>query len=97
MCKSTTIVAPTTKGVRIYLEGISKVGWRGGSAYTVTYHDDKIVLSQQWAVGAKTRKVTASKGGVIDLESMKVQRWAQGATSVDITYSPDYITITRSA
>jgi hypothetical protein len=97
MCKSTTLVANTSKGQRIFLEGINKVGWQGGAAYTVTFHADKIVLSLQWATGAKTRKVTASKGGVIDLQSNKITRWANGATSVNIEYSADYITITRSA
>jgi hypothetical protein len=94
--KTNTVIAPTTKGHRIFLEGLSAVGWHGGSRYTVDYTLDTIILMKALpdTVG-KTRKVTASKGGVIDLESKRITKWAKGSESVSVQYDHNHIIIER--
>jgi hypothetical protein len=41
------------------------------------------------------RKVTQSKGGIIDITSKAVTQWAQGATVACVSFGIDTITITR--
>jgi hypothetical protein len=91
--KTHTVIAQTTKGHRVFLEGTASIGWTMGARYHVTYEEDTILL--QLAPEGK-RKVTASKGGVIDLESKKVTRWAQGATQCTIVHGNGRIAITRT-
>ena len=86
--KASTVIAPTSKGARIFLEGVG----RAGQPYTVTYADNAIMV--QFTSEGK-RKVVASKGGVIDLQSQKVTRWAQGATMANIMVDEHTIFITR--
>ncbi len=86
--KKSTVVAPTSKGHRIFLEGIGRVGQR----YNVAYSPTCITID---FVPTGKRKVVASKGGVIDLEGKKVTQWAVLTTRVGITYDNDTITIIR--
>ncbi len=82
--KTTTVIAQTTKGHRIFLEGLSAHGWASGMPYSVTYEPTQIVLALDPDNGK--RKVVASKGGVIDLESKKVTRWADGSSRATIVH-----------
>ena len=84
MCNNTgsTVVAPTSKGARVWLQGLDSLGWSGGTRYNVVFGDGLIQL--QRCVDGK-RKVTASKGGVIDLESKKVA--ATFAHTETVTYT----------
>lgn len=77
--KTTTVIAQTKKGHRVFLEGIGCTGQR----YNVAYVGDDILIS--FAPEGK-RRVVASKGGVIDLESKKVTQWAQGSTQATIVH-----------
>lgn len=86
--KTQTVIAQTTKGHRVFLEGIGRTGQR----YSVTYSDAHIVV--HFTPEGK-RKVVASKGGVIDLEGKKVTTWKGLATSVNIEYNADSIIIKR--
>lgn len=81
--KTHTVIAPTTKGHRVYLQDTAAIGWVVGAPYGVTYEDSCIVL--QLDHNGK-RKVSSSKGGVIDLESKKVTRWAQGSTQATVVH-----------
>ena len=92
MCKSTgkTVVAKTKKGSRVWLQGLDAFGWSGGTQYSVAYTGDSVVLTKS-ADGK--RKVTASKGGVIDLESKKVQTTFTGSESVVYTIESNQIVI----
>ena len=90
--KTSTVIAKTTKGHRVFLEGTAAIGWTGGARYHVTYEADTILL--QLAPEGK-RKVTASKGGVIDLESKKVTQWARGATQCIVAHGNGRIAIAR--
>ena len=86
--KTETVIARTSKGHRVFLEGIGRTGQR----YNVAYGTEEILIS--FATEGK-RKVVASKGGVIDLEGKKVTAWKQQADSVTIAYHDSHIVITR--
>jgi hypothetical protein len=67
--KTSTVIAPTKKGHRIWLEGVP------AQRFTVLFTEDVIVVT----LGPHgKRKVTQSKGGIIDITSQKVTQWAQG-------------------
>jgi len=85
--KTSTVIAQTKKGHRVFLESLSAIGWCSGMPYSVTYEPDFIVLSLDHDNGR--RKVVASKGGVIDLESKKVTAWAQGCTKATVVHDKD--------
>ncbi len=82
--KTSTVIAKTTKGHRVFLEGLCAHGWAAGMPYSVTFEPTCIVLQLDHDNGK--RKVVASKGGVIDLESKKVTQWAQGSTQATIVH-----------
>lgn len=88
--KSSTVIADTPKGARIFLEGVSSVILR--NTYDVHYSDSLIVIR---FIPEGKRTVVASKGGVIDLQSKKVTVWAQGATVAHIRHTEDTIFISR--
>jgi hypothetical protein len=92
--KTHTLIATTKKGKRVFLEGIAKAGWLGGDTYRVEYTPTSIFLTK--GVVGKLRKVTDSKGGVIDLESQAVARWAQDSTHCHVIYDGDVIVIQRN-
>ena len=89
--KTTTVVAQTSKGHRIFLQGIGYIGAR----YDVEYSDQWITIRFKHD-GTGKRKVVASKGGVIDLEGKKVSTWKRDANSVTVHYIPNLITIERA-
>ena len=92
---STIAVTPTTEGTRVWLQGLDTKGFYGGERYHVTYGTETIEIQ---AAPEGKRKITASKGGVIDLESQKVTTWAQGHTRALVVYdrARSRIIITRA-
>ena len=94
MAHNTTVIAKTNKGHRVWIQGVfADTGRTIGQRYNVNYSSDSIHLV--FATEGK-RKVTAAKGGIIDLEGKRVTQWAQGATSVTVHTTPAQITITRA-
>lgn len=87
--KTHTVIAQTSKGHRVFLEGIGRTGQR----YSVVYSEARITI--QFATDGK-RKVVSSKGGVIDLEGKKVTQWKGEATQVEMEYNTDNIIIRRA-
>jgi hypothetical protein len=90
---STTLRDRGPKGATIWLEGLERHGWRGGETYSVTITPEAIIYTK--ATEGKTRKVTASNGGLIDTTNKKVQVWAQGATEVQVHIGSQRIHIER--
>ena len=91
-----TVIADTSKGKRVWLQGLSRHGWDGGNTYRTDYTPDSIVYTRT-SVG-KVRKVTDSKGGIIDTVGKRVTQWAQGSDTVHVYLSDDgaQITIIRA-
>jgi hypothetical protein len=87
--KTQTVIAKTTKGHRVFLEGIGRIGQR----YSVEYSNSHVIVTFHTT---GKRKVVASKGGVIDLEGKKVTQWADGSTCATVSYSDEQIQITRA-
>jgi len=86
--KAQTVIAQTSKGHRIFLENIGRVGQR----YDIIYADNHITVH---FTATGKRKVVASKGGVIDIEGKKVSAWKRTTDTVAITYADNSITIAR--
>jgi hypothetical protein len=86
----TVAVTPTSKGHRVWLQGLVQRGYKG--RYTVLYSADTIQVV--FAYDGK-RTLCASKGGVVDIQSKKVTAWACDATRARVEYATDIITITR--
>jgi len=88
-------VTETKKGHRIWLQALESKSnkWASGTRFNVTYGPNII-----WLIRAHDgkRTVTASKGGIVDLEGKKVTQWAMGATMAHVTISDAAITITRA-
>lgn len=77
-----TTITKTTKGHRVWMQGTNdKYGWPVGARYDVTYEEDTIVLDLN---PDGKRKVSAGKGGIIDLTSQKVTRWSKGSDSATV-------------
>jgi hypothetical protein len=91
----TTPLTMTTKGIRVWVQGIAQHGWPAGTTYNTVIVGDTITYTK--ATEGKLRKVTAGKGCLIDNTSNKVTRWAQGSTQATYTITPHTITITRIA
>ena len=91
---TTTPIRTNSKGATIWVQDLAKHGWQGGTQYSVTITPDAIVYTK--CTTGKVRKVTASKGGVIDNTSKKVLVWSQGATQAHVHITSDTITITRA-
>jgi hypothetical protein len=93
--KTETIIAPTSKGARIFLENVlSATGRPQGQRYNVVFSPDSIHIL--FATDGK-RAVVSSKNGVIDLQSKKVTQWAQGATRATVHATTAQIIIQRAA
>ena len=88
---NTTPIAQTKKGARVWLQGLVAKGYTG--RYTVHFCPDIIVIA--FREDGK-RKVSPSKGGIVDLESKKVLQWAKGATTATIDYTSNAIYISRA-
>ena len=89
-----TPVTKTTKGHRVWLQGLSAHGWQGGTRFNTTITPAGIVHTRD---PEGKRKVTAAKGGIIDTVSQKVTRWAQGSTEASVQITHDIITIQRES
>lgn len=80
----TTVITPTAKGHRIWVQALASKGITGARV-DVTITDSVILLT--FGPDGK-RKVTQSKGGIVDLVSNKITRWAQGATEATVEVMP---------
>lgn len=80
---TTVSITPTAKGHRVWLQALESKGYTL-PRYTVEYTKDLILI--QFSVDGK-RKVTQSKGGIIDLVGKKVTQWADGATTASVAYN----------
>ena len=90
---TTTVVAKTNKGHRVWIQGVfATTGRTIGQRYDVNYSSDSIHIV--FSTTGK-RKVTAAKGGIIDLEGKRVTQWAQGATQVTVDAGKSQIIIIR--
>ena len=87
--KDSTVIATTKKGHRVFLENVGRIG----QPYTVVFTEDTIGVVFH---PAGKRRVVASKGGVIDIESKKVTQWKQSATMATVTAEANTIVIRRS-
>lgn len=92
---NTYTIGTTSKGSRVWLQGLTRYGWDGGDFYTTEYTSSAIVLTKVPTKQKGARKVTAAKDGIIDLCSNKVTEWAQEATQVAVVYTEQAIIITR--
>lgn len=91
---NTLHIGDTTKGRRIWLQGLERFGWPAGTRYNIVWYQDSILLVRDDVSGK--RSVTAGKGGIVDIVSQKVTRWSDGAPYVTVSYSLACITIHRS-
>lgn len=80
---NTVTIGTTSKGHRVWIQGLCNKGWPVGARYHTTYESDTIVL--QLAPEGK-RKVAQGKGGIIDLVGRKVTQWAQGSTTALVVF-----------
>lgn len=91
-----TVIALTTKGNRVWLQGLGAHGWVGGTQYTTTYTPSLIIYTRATRdTQGKLRKVTAAKGGIIDTVGKKVTQWAQDSTQAHVSITHDTIIIER--
>ena len=92
MDKQQLSIGTTTKGSRIWLQGLDRWEWPEGAHYIMKVTPKRITLTLD-AEGKK--KVSRGKGGVIDLVGAYVTKWAAGHTHITVKYTTDTITITR--
>ena len=89
----TTVITKTNKGHRVWIQGIfGATGRSVGQRYNVAYLPDSIHVIFQ---SDGKRKITAAKGGIIDLEGKRVTQWAKGSTSVAVDIQRAQIIIRR--
>ena len=85
-------IGHSNKGRRIWLTATGRYGFAGNTRYNITYGPDAITIVKD-SEGA--RAVTATAGGVIDLQNKKVTMFAKEAQDCNVLYAGDTITITR--
>ena len=92
----TVTIAPTTKGHRLWLQGLGDKSprWAAGTRYNVSIGYQSIAIIRDSVAGK--RAVVDSKGGIIDLESKKITAWAEGATEALVHITDEAIIITRA-
>ncbi len=83
-------IGTTTKGQRVWIQGLTALGWPIGTRYKTHYVNGAIVLVQSTE---GNRRVSKGKGGIIDLVGKRVTQWAQGATSATVVYTHSIIEI----
>ena len=88
----TIAITATPKGHRIWIQGLQG---KGITATHVTVVMGEDVIGLVFSPNGK-RKVTQLKGGLVDLQSKAVTRWAAGATEAHITVTGDLIEIRRA-
>lgn len=92
-----TVIRPNSKGATVWIQDLAKHGWSGGTLYTTEITQDAIIYTKATPeTTGKVRKVTASKGGIIDNTSKKVLTWAQGATEATVHIGTQRIHIERA-
>lgn len=79
-------IADTSKGKRVWVQGLDRYGIQAGDRYNVDYRDDEGTIVVTFIPTGK-RAVVASKGGVIDLQGKRVSQWAQDATEARVDVS----------
>jgi len=96
MC-NTVAVTETSKGHRVWIQGLQGKGITGDFVL-VTFGPDKVTLCFGNTKLPKWRKVTQSKGGIVDLQSRKVTQWANGATlaTTEVDTQAQTITLARA-
>jgi hypothetical protein len=90
----TTAITMTSKGARVWIQGLKGKGINdpfvlpcfGDSIIVLKFSDTKL---KGW------RKVTQSKGGLVDLQSKRITQWAQGSTEATVTVVGNSIVIKR--
>ena len=89
----TIAITATPKGHRIWIQGLQGKGLLG-HRYTVT----EVCGNLSIALGTEgKRAVTQLKGGIIDLQSKAITKWAAGATEARVTVvGTDHIIIARA-
>jgi len=96
---STIAITETKKGARIWIQALESKGITG-SHVLVSIAPDQAAIVLTFATYTDKpkgwRKVTQSKGGVVDLESKKVVQWAQGATQATMEVIGQKIIIRRA-
>ena len=90
--KTSVSVGSTTKGARVWLQGTSRYGWEPLAIYNAQYAPGSIIITR----ATSGRKVTDSKGGIIDLVGRSVDLAAQGHKVAHVTYTSNIIAITFS-
>lgn len=90
----TVTIGKTTKGDRIWIQGLDNRGWPVGARYNVHYTADTIVVVRS---DTGKRAVSKGKGGIIDLVGKRVTQWAQGASQATTKQVCDIIEIERVA
>lgn len=80
------VITETAKGHRIWIQGLAGKGITR-PFFTVAISEPEGTIDVVFGdVKAKGwRKVTQAKGGIVDLCSNKVTKWAQGATVATVT------------
>lgn len=89
---NTVTIAETPKGHRIWLQALESKGITQPSV-DVAFFEHTIVLTFS-ATGK--RKVTQTKGGVVDLQSRKVTAWANGATQATVEVKGNTVVLKRA-
>jgi hypothetical protein len=84
-------IGTTSKGKRVWLQGLNNKGLCM-PRYDTVIQGNTIIITM--GIDGK-RKVTASKGGIIDLVSKSITMWAQDSLSAQVVYGVDMISITR--
>ena len=94
----TTPIAQTTKGRRIWIQGLSRYGIAEGTPYSVAYGIDTIAITLRPLGTCKVRKVSKGKGGIIDLCGKQVTNWANGHATALVypLYNADTILIEKA-
>ena len=86
-----TVITSTSKGHRIWLQGLASHGITGTHC-NVTFDNEYIGIT---VVPHGKRKITQSKGGIIDLQSKKVTQWARGATHAEVEFVADSLILIK--
>jgi hypothetical protein len=80
----TTAITMTPKGARVWIQGLTGKGI-SAPFVLVSIFTDAITLTFGDTKHRGMRKVTQSKGGLVDLQSKRITAWAQGSTEAIVT------------
>ena len=90
---NTVAVTPTSKGHRVWIQALESKGITA-PRFTQEFTESHIILT--FGDDGK-RKVTQSKGGIVDIVGQKVTTWAKGSIEARVIVEPETqrILITR--